>query len=250
MTSQSAYLAVWGLLGAGMRLCLYNAAFGVSARVPTRGRVATSYLTVFGAFASSVFWVVGHYLNESGGWRQTLVAFSAINLAICLPLTWIALFRREQGPERASAAAADSDEQDSKLKGSRRIVAIALFALVMSLNGFVFSVIAVQLVTLLEGIGLATVTAVWIASLKGFAQFGGRITEIVFARNLHALTVARIATGVLPASFIILLISDGGFRQALSPRTPAQPATTAARPVMRLASAEIQSGDKIASVRD
>ena len=43
----------------------------------------------------------------------------------------------------------------------------------MSLNGFVFSVISVQLVPLLEAAGLATAAAVWVASMKGLAQFGG-----------------------------------------------------------------------------
>jgi hypothetical protein len=90
-----------------------------------------------------------------------------------------------------------------------RVVAMALFALVMSLNGFVFAVVTVQLVPLLEAAGLATAAAVWVASLKGFAQFGGRVVEIVFGRNLRAITVARIAIGVLPVSFALLLVAQG-----------------------------------------
>jgi predicted MFS family arabinose efflux permease len=70
-------------------------------------------------------------------------------------------------------------------------------------------VIAVQLVPLLESAGLALAAAVWIASLKGFAQFGGRVVEIVFGRNLHPMTVARIAIGILPAVFLLLLVSGG-----------------------------------------
>jgi hypothetical protein len=102
------------------------------------------------------------------------------------------------------------------LEGRRRVVAIVLFAVVMSLNGFVFSVIAVQLVPLLEGSGLATAVAVWIASLKGFAQFGGRVIEIVAARNLHAMTVGRIAIGILPISLAILVLSGGGLYAAVA----------------------------------
>jgi hypothetical protein len=76
----------------------------------------------------------------------------------------------------------------------------------MSLNGFVFGVISVQLVPLLEAAGLATAAAVWVASLKGVAQFGGRIVEIVFARNLRSITVGRFAVGILPASLVLLLV--------------------------------------------
>jgi MFS family permease len=93
---------------------------------------------------------------------------------------------------------------------------MALFALVMSLNGFVFAVVTVQLVPLLEAVGLATAVAVWVASLKGFAQFGGRVVEIVFGRNLRAITVARIAIGVLPASFLLLALSGGNFQAVLA----------------------------------
>src|SRR5688572_21812743 len=59
----------------------------------------------------------------------------------------------------------------------------------MSLNGFVFGVISVQFVPRLEAAGLATAAAVWVASMKGVAQFGSRVVEIVFARNLRAITV-------------------------------------------------------------
>ena len=98
VTSEGGYLAVWALLGVGMRLALYDAAFAALVQVvPTRGRLAISYLTLFGAFASTVFWVLGHYLNEAGGWRQTLELFAVINLAVCLPLNWIGLAHREPG---------------------------------------------------------------------------------------------------------------------------------------------------------
>src|SRR5512134_247118 len=138
--SEAAYLAVWAFLGLGMRLCLYDAAFAALVQVvPSRGRMAISYLTLFGAFASTVFWVVGHYLNQSVGWRQTLVAFAVINLAVCLPLNWFGLARRESKSADGGAAAQAAPSNDGPpLEGRMRPVAMALFALVMSLNGFVF----------------------------------------------------------------------------------------------------------------
>ena len=214
--SEAAYLAVWAFLGLGMRLCLYDAAFAALVQVvPTRGRQAISYLTLFGAFASTVFWPLGHYFDEAVGWRQTLVLFAAINLAVCLPLNWIGLARREPEGVRAEVSSERPSAESPPLEGSRRTVALLLFALVMSLNAFVFGVVTVQLVPLLEGAGLATAAAVWVASMKGFAQFGGRVVEIVFGRNLHAMTVARIAIGVLPVSFLLLLVSGGNIAAIL-----------------------------------
>jgi MFS family permease len=204
--SEAVYLVVWAFLGVGMRLCLYDAAFAALVQVaPSRGRMAISYLTLFGAFASSVFWVVGHALNEQLGWRQTLVVFALINLTVCVPLHWLGLARRESDQTAGPAGGPVASPDGPPLAGTTRSIAIALFALIMSLTGFVFGVVSVQLVPLLEAAGLATAAAVWVASLKGVAQFGGRVVEIVFARNLRAITVGRIAIGILPASLVLLV---------------------------------------------
>jgi len=205
--SEAIYLVVWAFLGIGMRLCLYDAAFAALVQVaPSRGRKAISYLTLFGAFASSVFWVVGHALEEQRGWRQTLVVFALINVVVCLPLHWFGLARREADGRAGAAGGPVASPDGPPLSGTTRSIALALFALIMSLNGFVFGVVSVQLVPVLEAAGLATAAAVWVASLKGVAQFGGRVVEIVFARNLRAMTVGRIAIGVLPVALALLLL--------------------------------------------
>lgn len=203
------YFVAWAVIGVGMRCCLYDAAFAALVQVvPDRGRLAISYLTLYGAYASTVFWVVGHYFNEAYGWRGTLVIFAIINFAVCLPLNWFGLSWRERGNTAADKPAAASPEAPV-LTGRRRIVGMALFALIMSLNGFVFGVISLQLVPLLEAAGLAGAAAVWVASLKGHGQFGGRVIEIFFAKNLRAMTVARIAIGVLPPCLVLLMVARG-----------------------------------------
>jgi MFS family permease len=45
--------------------------------------------------------------------------------------------------------------------------------------------------------------------MKGVAQFGGRVVEILFARNLRAITVGRIAVGILPPSLLLFLLGTG-----------------------------------------
>ena len=213
----TSYLVVWIVLGVGMRCCLYDAAFAALVQVtPTRGRKAISYLTLYGAYASTVFWVIGHYLNEAYGWRGTLIAFAAINLAICLPLNWLGLARRDPLEGTAAPAATPSSPDGPMLEGRMRAVGIALFALIMSLNGFVFGVISIQLVPLLEAAGLAGATAVWVASLKGHGQFAGRVVEIFFGRNLKAMTIARVAICVAPASLILLFLARGDLSQLVA----------------------------------
>lgn len=209
---QFTYFTAWIVLGVGMRCALYDAAFAALVQVvPSRGRRAISYLTLYGAYASTIFWVIGHYLNESHGWRGTLLIFAAINLAICLPLNWFGLSRREDGTAKEAAAATSPD--GPALEGRVRTIGIALFALIMSLNGFVFGVISLQLVPLLEAAGLAGAAAVWVASLKGHGQFAGRVVEIFFGKNLKAMTVARIAIAILPVSLILLMLAQGSLVQ-------------------------------------
>lgn len=210
---QTSYFAAWALLGLGMRCCLYDAAFAALVQVaPSRGRTAISYLTLYGAYASTIFWVIGHYLNQSYGWRQTLMMFAAINLAICLPLNWFGLSRREAAAAPpATAGGGLASTVGPVLEGRQRSIGIALFTLIMSINGFVFGVISLQLVPLLESAGLAATMAVWVASLKGHGQFAGRLVEIVFGRNLKAMTVARLAIATLPVALVLLLLARGQF---------------------------------------
>ena len=100
------------------------------------------------------------------------------------------------------------------LDGRMRVVGIILFALIMSINGFVFGVVSLQLVPLLEAAGLAGATAVWVASLKGHGQCAGRLIEIVFGRNLTAMTIARIAIGGVPAALLLLVLARGALLAA------------------------------------
>jgi predicted MFS family arabinose efflux permease len=218
VTNWIAYLAVWVFLGLAMRMSLYDAAFAAIVQVaPSRGRTGISYLTLYGAFASTVFWVIGHQLSEAVGWRNTLLIFALINLVICLPLNWWGLSAQESRPVDTPAPTMAARPVDgAPLQGQARTIGMILFALIMSLNGFVFGVVSVQLVPLFETAGMATATAVWIASLKGVAQFGGRVIEIIFGRNLHAFTVARFAIGALPFSLLLLLFSGGAFAPILA----------------------------------
>ena len=216
---ETSYLAVWVLLGVAMRLTLYDAAFAAVVQVmPTHGRTAISYMTLFGGFASTVFWPIGHAIEAAIGWRDTLLVFAAINLLVGVPLHVFGLARRE--PKALAAPIATptaSDAADSTLlTGRKKLIAMALFATVMSSNAFVFGALAVHLPSILQATGLAAGAAVTLAAIKGVAQVAGRVWEIVFARKLAPLDVGRIAVAILPLSFVLLLGASGSFALALA----------------------------------
>ena len=205
--SQAVYLIVWAFLGVGMRLCLYDAAFAALVQVaPSRGRTAISYLDV--VWRIRLLGVLGgrpcaeRAAGVAADPRRVRPHQSGSLLAAAL----VRARPTGVGPKRGAGSWPRRLPDGPPLESTTRSIAIALFALIMSLNGFVFGVISVQLVPLLEAAGLATAAAVWVASLKGVAQFGGRVVEIVFARNLRAITVGRIAIGILPPALVLLLV--------------------------------------------
>lgn len=214
------YFAIWALLGLAMRMTLYDAAFAAMVQVtPAKGRRAISYLTLFGGFASTVFWPIAYWLEGSLGWRATVVVFALVNLLLVAPLNWFGLARREaavpQPATPAAGAAKPGVPATVALTPGERRVAIVLFMIVMSATAFVFGVIANHLPGLMTANGIALGAAVALASMKGFAQVGGRVWEIVFASHLSPLTVGRIAIGLMPVSFLILMATGSSFTIAV-----------------------------------
>lgn len=214
-----AYLAAWAFLGLAMRMSLYDAAFAALVQVtPSRGRRAISYLTLFGGFASSVFWPIGHALNSAYGWRATLLIFAAVNLLVCLPLHWVGLARRETAEQAAQAGSADAAAAppEPPLEGAARTIAMVLFSLIVAASAVVFGALAVHLVPILEATGLAAATAVFIASLKGAAQVVGRIWDLTLARKWHPIDVGRVSVAFMPLSFLVLMLGGASFWTALA----------------------------------
>jgi len=216
--NEAAYLAAWAFLGVAMRMNLYDAAFAALVQVaPSRGRRAISYLTLFGGFASSIFWPIGFFLAQGMGWRNTLLIYAGLNLVVCLPLHWVGLSRREdEKPVEAEAARVTTTANDAPLEGTARTIGIVLFAGIMSLNGFVLGALSIHIVPVLQASGLAAAAAVWLASLKGVAQVGGRVVEMTWWRGLHPLAVGRISLGLLPVSLALLIAGGSSFEMALA----------------------------------
>ena len=77
----------WLLAGAAMSSCLYDPAFAtLSQHTGDRYRSAVTALTLFGGFASTVFWPLSHILLEAWGWRMTFGIYAGLHLFVCLPI--------------------------------------------------------------------------------------------------------------------------------------------------------------------
>lgn len=84
-------MAGFAVAGLAMAGCLYDPAFATLHAISgTAYRKAVTALTLFGGFASTVFWPLSQFLLDAYGWRTAFAVYAALNLFICLPLhLWI-----------------------------------------------------------------------------------------------------------------------------------------------------------------
>lgn len=199
------YFAAWALLGIGMRLCLYDAAFASLARAAgPAARRPMSQITLFGGLASTVMWPVGHALSEWLGWRGAALTYAALALAT-VPL-YLALPRH-----RHAAAAAGHAHAATGLtrNAAERRLAGTLYAVMAMLTNFLAAGNAAHLFSLLTGLGLAAAAAVSVAALWGIGQFAARLGDVIIGARLHPLTLNLIAAAALPLGFLLALLSGG-----------------------------------------
>jgi MFS family permease len=201
------YLA-WCVLGIGMALGLYDAAFatlvrlhGAAARLPITG------ITLIAGFASTVGWPVSAYLAQHGGWRLACVAWAAVHLLIALPVNLLLL------PKAAPIGGLSEKKHpatEEKLQTAPPMAMPLLIAFAAA-TSFVTSAMAAHLPGLLVAMGATSVVAVGAAALLGPAQVAARIVEILAARRyrVHPLVPARVATALHPIAGLTLAAFGG-----------------------------------------
>ncbi len=197
----------WTVLGVGMAMGLYDAAFAtVGCLLGAGAPPVITGITLIAGFASTVFWSLGAVVAAVIGWRSLLLFYSVIELIINLPLILIFVPRAPStGPLTAQTA-----HSDPPLGGRTRT--LACLSAYFTLRWLITSAIAVYVLELFTGFGLARGQAVFVAALFGPSQVAGRIVDWALARRLALLTRARIAAALLPLGVVLLLL--GGPRAA------------------------------------
>ncbi len=198
------YFAAWALLGVGMRLCLYDAAFASLARAAgPQARRPMAQITLFGGLASTLMWPAGHALAAWLGWRGAALAYAGLAL-LTLPL-YLALPRRRY----AQAPAAGGDGLGlARDPGAQRVAGVLYAALAM-LTTFLAAGNAAHLIAILQGLGLGAAAAVGIAALWGVGQFAARLADVALGGRLHPLALNLAVCAALPACFALALTADG-----------------------------------------
>ena len=195
--------AGWAVVGIGMGLGLYEAAFATLATVYGRGaRGPITGVTLIAGFASTVGWPLSGLMLAAWGWREACIGWALIHLCVALPLN--ALLPGPAGPAVAPPAKAEDGSGARPGRG-----ALALLAFVFAATWFNSTAMAAHLPGLLQAAGASTAVAIAAGALIGPAQVAARLLEFSLLRHLHPLTTARAAAAAHPVAAVCLVAFGG-----------------------------------------
>jgi hypothetical protein len=202
--SLASYYGAWTLIGLAMALTLYEAAFAtINRQLGADARRAISHLTLFGGFASTLFWPLTARLDASMGWRSTYLCFAIVQALVCFPLhLWLGGARAQDGVLARVSRRTDGHT----LAQAVRHPVFWKLALAFSANTFIFSAMAANLIPLLRQLGHGAGAAVVLAALIGPMQVAGRIGEMTFARTVSTQTIGKLTFAALPAALSMLYL--------------------------------------------
>lgn len=195
------WYVAWTVIGAGMALGLYDAAFAtIGGLLGVEARPAIVGVTLLAGFASTVGWPVGVALVHRFDWRATAAIYAGVQLAVNLPLI-LALVPRAQPPAPVHVAGVPAASG-----GNGGLLALLLLGTFFCVRAAISAVVSVHALTLLHGLGLSAAAAVGVAALFGPSQVFGRVLEWVFARWIDPLTGSWMGAALLPLGVAGLLL--------------------------------------------
>ena len=192
----------WLVIGVGMAMGLYDAAFATLAGLYGRAaRSPITGITLIAGFASTVGWPLSALMEEAVGWRGACLGWAVLHLVLGLPLNRL-LVPPAPPPERAQAA-----QQGEAAPVSR--LAMPILAFVFAATWTVAGAMAAHLPTMLQAAGATPALAVAAAALIGPAQVAARVLEFALVRRIQPITTARLATLGHPLGVAALLLAGG-----------------------------------------
>jgi predicted MFS family arabinose efflux permease len=199
------YVIGWLLLGIGMGGGLYDITFGTIGRCfGAKSRTAITQVALIGGFSSAVFWPLTGLLLAEFGWRNTCLAYAALNLIMSAPLYWWFAPR----PHDTRDSVKSRGDHQLALNSADRPAYFALAFLVvaeMAINVCV----SVYLLQMLTEHGAQPAEALALSALVGPAQIAMRLIELAFGNRLHPRH--SMAIGVAFVALALVMLAFGNF---------------------------------------
>jgi hypothetical protein len=194
------YLAAWMLLGVATAASLYDAAFATLGRIfGSAARRPITVLALIGGLAPTVSWPTTHLLLETTGWRGTYLVYAAVLALVAAPLHAFALPH-----ERADSRTRSGAAQAGVLAPKGRSFLLVAFA--FAAYAFVPSGLSAHSLAIFGRAGIDAASVVVVGALVGPAQIAGRTGELLFARDIHPLDIARFAIGMVLMALALLAL--------------------------------------------
>ncbi|WP_454872464.1 MFS transporter [Paraburkholderia xenovorans] len=196
----------WIGLGIAMAATFYDPVFAVvTHRYPRSFRTKITLITLVAGFASTVFIPLTQFLVGSFGWRTSLVALAAFNLAICLPIHVMAIRSSRSG----AASLLDSTEvkraNDAATQRALRTPTFWALAVCFTAYYATFAALTFHLVPLMVERAVSNAVLVTTMALIGPAQVAARALWFTAGRSVHVTTVGIIVVTLFPLSAVILI---------------------------------------------
>ena len=192
----------WLVLGAGMALGLYDAAFGALGRIyGDKARSAITGITLIAGFASTVGWPLTTLGLESIGWRWTCYGWAAAHIAIGLPLNLMFL------PGGGSSQPAGTTAAKPHMPIDRTML---LLSFAFAASSIVASAMAAHLPRIVEALGASQTQAILAGAMIGPAQVAARLFEAGVLSRFHPLVSNRLACLTHPIGACVIAIGGGG----------------------------------------
>lgn len=197
-------VTAWVLLGIGMGMGLYEAAFATLARIyGSNARRTITGITLIAGFASTLGWPFTTWLAAEYDWRVACQVWAAIHICLALPLN-LSLPRAvplDQQPRPDPGASERSGRQSETF-------AMVLLAYMFAAASFVSSGVSAILPTMLVTFGATPAQALLAGALVGPAQVGARLLEAGWLGRFHPLLSARLAMLMNPIG-VVALVAGG-----------------------------------------
>lgn len=195
--------AGWLVIGVGMAMGLYEAAFATLAGIYGRkARGAITGITLLAGFASTICWPISAYLEAEVGWRVACFAWAAAHVVIGLPLNRLFV---PLGTQSIPSATQETASAPPDRATERQRHAMTLLAVVFAVTWFTSTAMAAHLPRLLQEAGATPAAAVAAAALVGPAQVAGRLLEFGLLQRFHPLLSARLAAIAHPLGALAVM---------------------------------------------
>ena len=203
-------LVAWLLVGVAMAATLYDAAFAALHHIAGGAyRRSVTAVTLYGGFASTVFWPLSQALLDTMGMRAAFLLYALLHFAVCLPLHVFFVPRLVTPPP---APVADGKHATKAAPMTRTFFWLAT---ALSLASVIAASMAAHQIGLLTAAGLTAREAVLVGALIGPMQVIGRFMELMLARHVSAIATGTVAFAVFAVSLAIFAIASGGFALAV-----------------------------------